>query len=74
MRRALGGGLDVEGLERVAGDLLAQLIGDERLQVHRGHLLLQVGDLLEAFKRRIQRLAVDLEAHLLQRVTQRVAT
>src|SRR3954462_14799435 len=38
--------LDVEPLERVAGELLAQLVGDERLEVHRGDVLLLVGDLL----------------------------
>ena len=35
-------------------------------------MLLAVGDLLEALERRVQRLAVELEAHLLQRFAQRV--
>src|SRR6202012_3846827 len=45
-----GRGLDVEPLQRVAGDLLAQLVGDQRLEVQRGHLLLLVRDLLEALE------------------------
>jgi hypothetical protein len=74
VRRAQRGVLHLEGAQRVAANVLAaQLVGDERLEVHRGHLLLDVGDLLEALERRVQRLPVDLEAHLLQRLAQRVA-
>ena len=68
-----GGGLDVEPLERVAGDLLAQLVGDQRLEVHRGDLLLLVGDLLEALEGGVQRLPGQLEAELGQRLLERVA-
>ena len=64
VRRAARRGLDVEPLELVAGDLLAQLVGDQRLEVHRGDVLLLVRDLLEALEGRVQRLAGDLEAQL----------
>ena len=66
-------GLDVEPLQRVRADRLAQLVGDERLEVHRGDLLLLVRDLLEALERLVERLAVDLEAEVLERLAQRVA-
>ena len=76
--RACGGarrrGLHLEVHERIRRDVVAaQLLGDQRLQVHRGDLLLAVGDLLEALERRVQRLALDLEAHLLQGLAQRMA-
>ena len=73
VRRAARGGLDVEPLQRVGRALLAQLVGDERLEVHRGDLLLLVRQLLEALEGGVQRLAVDLVAELLQRRAQRVA-
>ena len=38
VRRAPRRGLDVEPLERVGRDVGAELVGDERLQVHRGDL------------------------------------
>ena len=57
VRRPARGGLDVEPLERVGGHLGAELVGDERLEVHRGDLLLLVRDLLEALERGVQRLA-----------------
>ena len=41
-------GLDLEGGQLVGVGALAHLVGDDRLQVERGHLLLAVGDLLEA--------------------------
>ena len=72
VRRAPVGDVDVEPLERVGAQLVAELVGDERLEVHRGHGLLAVGDLLEALERGVQRLAVDLEAQLLQRALERV--
>ena len=72
-RRAVGAGLDVERLELEGALGLAHLVGDDRLQVERGHALLAVGDLLEALERGVQRGAVDGEAELLQRLAQRVA-
>ena len=45
----------------------------QRLEIHRGDLLLLVRDLLEALERRVQRLAGDLDAQLGQRLLQRVA-
>ena len=51
----------------------AELVGDERLQVHRRDLLLLVRDLLEALERLVERLAVDLVAQVHQRRLQRVA-
>ena len=50
-----------------------ELVGDERLQVHRGHLLLLVRDLLEALERLVERVAGDLVAQVHQRRLQRVA-
>jgi hypothetical protein len=73
VRRPARGGLDVEPLQRVGAGLLAQLVGDERLEVHRGDLLLLVRELLEALEGGVQRLAVDLVAQLLQGRAQRVA-
>ena len=52
---------------------LAHLVGDDRLEVEGGHLLLLVGDLLEPLERLVQRVALDLEAELLERVLERVA-
>ena len=66
-------GLDVEPLERVGAHLVAQLVGDERLEVERGDLLLLVRDVLEALERGVERLAGDLEPELLQRALERVA-
>ena len=68
VRRTAGGGLDVEPLELVARDLLAQLVGDQRLEVHRRHLLLLVRDLLEALERGDERLPGELEPQLGQRL------
>ena len=72
-RLAPGAGLDLEPGQLVGLGALAHLVGDDRLEVQRGHLLLVVGDLLEALEGRVQRVALDLEAELLQRVAQRVA-
>ena len=52
---------------------VADLVGDDRLEVERGHLLLAVGDLLEGLEGVVQRLPFDLEAQLLQGVAQGVA-
>ena len=73
VRRAPGRGLDVEPLERVGARVGAELVGDERLEVHRGDLLLLVRDLLEALERLVERLAGDLVAQVHQRRLQRVA-
>ena len=72
-RLAPRAGLDLEPGQLVGVGPLAHLVGDDRLQVERGDLLLAVGDLLEALEGRVQRVALDLEAELLQRVAQRVA-
>ena len=53
--------------------LLADLVRDDRLEIERGHVLLAVGDLLEALERGVQRLAVDPNAEVLQRLAQRMA-
>ena len=73
VRLAPRAGLDLEPGERVGVGALAHLVGDDRLEVERGHLLLLVGDLLEALERLVQGAALDLEAELLERVAQRVA-
>src|SRR3954468_21409465 len=73
VRRPARRGLDVEPLQRVGGDVVAKLVGDECLQVHRGDLLLLFRELLEALERLVQRLALDLVAELLERLAQRVA-
>ena len=44
---AAGPGLDLEPVQRVGVRALAHLVGDDRLEVQRGDLLLLVGDLLE---------------------------
>ena len=64
---------DLERLQRVALGRLAHLLGGDRLEVERGDLLLLVGDLLEPLERLVQRVALDLEAELGERVAQRVA-
>src|SRR5438477_346939 len=72
-RRPPRGGLDLEPVQHVAPHVLAaQLVGDQRLEVHGGQLLLAVGDLLEALERRVEHLAVEFVAHLLQRFAQRM--
>src|SRR5918998_910173 len=72
VRRAAVGHIDVEPLQRVRAQLVAELVGHERLEVHRADGLLAVGDLLEALERGVERLALDLEAELLQRALERV--
>ena len=72
LRLAPGRRLDVEPGELVALRGGAELVGDDRLQVERRHLLLLVRDLLEALERLVERVALDLEAELLERVAQRV--
>ena len=67
------GGLDLEPLQRVALDVGAQLVGDQRLEVHRRDLLLAVGDLLEALEGLLELGAVDRVAEVLQRLAQRRA-
>src|SRR5438093_1043807 len=71
--RTQQGGVHLEPVQRIPRDLLTQLVGDERLEVHRRHLLLAVGDLLEALEGRVERLALELAAHLLQGFAQGVA-
>ena len=51
----------------------AELLGDDRLEVGLGDLDLAVGQLLEADERLVQRVALHVQAHLLQRVGERVA-
>ncbi len=65
-------GRDLERLEHIALGRLPHLLGDERLQVERGDLLLLVGNLLEARERLVERIAFDLEAELGERIVQRV--
>src|SRR3954467_6111745 len=71
--RAPRAGLDVEPLQRVAGQGVAQLVGDQRLEVHRRDLLLLVGDRLEALEGRVQRRAGHGVAQVLEGLAQRVA-
>ena len=51
----------------------AELLGDDRLEVGFGDLDLLVGELLEAHERRVERVALHVDAHLLERVVERVA-
>ena len=51
----------------------AELLGDDRLEVGLGDLDLAVGQLLEPGERLVQRVALHVQAHLLQRVGERVA-
>jgi hypothetical protein len=46
-----------EAFQLIAHELLTQLVGDQRLQVHRRDLLLAVGDLLEPLEGGVERLA-----------------
>ena len=66
-------GLDLEPAQVVGLGALAHLVGDDRLQVERGDLLLLVRDRLEALERLVQRAALDLEAELLQGVLECMA-
>src|SRR5205807_7961737 len=64
VRGTPGRRFNVEPLELVTRHLLAQLVGDQRFEVHRGDVLLLVGDLLEAPERGVQRLSGELDAQL----------
>jgi len=56
---ALRGVLHFDGRERESADVLAaQLVGDERLEVHRGHLLLHSASSLKRFEGGVERLPV----------------
>ena len=72
-RLAPGPGLDLEPGQLVLLRRLAHLVGDDRLEVERGDLLLLVRELLEPLEGLVQRVALDDEAELLQRVLERVA-
>ena len=50
----------------------AELLGDDRLEVGLGDLDLLVGELLEAHERVVERVALHVDAHLLERVGERV--
>ena len=66
--------MHLEGLELEGAHVArAQLVCDERLEIHRGERLLAIRDLLEALEGRVQRLPVDREPELLQRLPERVA-
>src|SRR4029079_11727379 len=66
-RIAPGTGLDLEPGELVSLRRLPHLVGDDRLEVERGDLLLLVRELLEPLERLVQRVALDDEAELLER-------
>ena len=51
----------------------AELLGDDRFEVGFGDLDLLVGELLEAHERAVERVALHVQAHLLERVGERVA-
>ena len=50
----------------------AELLGHDRLEVGLGDLDLAVGELLEPHERLVQRVALQVQTHLLQRVGERV--
>ncbi len=51
-----------------------ELLRDDRFEVGFGDLDLAVGELLEAHERGVERVALHVQAHLLERVGERVAT
>ena len=59
LRLTLGTGFDLEPAQLMRLLAFAHLVGDDRLQVECGDLLLLVGDLLETLESLIQRVAVD---------------
>ena len=72
-RLATGSGLDLEPGQLVLLRGLAHLVGDDRLEIERRDLLLLVRQRLEPLERLVERVALDDEAELLQRVLERMA-
>ena len=53
--------------------VLAELFGHDRLEVGLGDLDLAVGELLESGERLVEAVALDVDAHLLERAGEGVA-
>ena len=60
--------VDVEAVHHAG----AELLGDDRLEVGFGDLDLLVGQLLEPHEGAVERVALHVDAHLLERVGERV--
>ena len=66
--------MQLELVHRVAVHQVgAELLGDDRLEVGLGDVDLLVGELLEAHERAVERVALHVQTHLLERVRERVA-